>query len=126
MSARRDLTLPSIRRTAGPAGKLRSDTASLRAIRATALPDRDGDGGKRLRLGRDDDGRTSEAQAERPRGLSPGHWIAIGTVVLGGIVGFALSEHNARLRSVEATTQRIAASQADLATSQAALVLCHQ
>lgn len=65
--------------------------------------------------------RTSEAQAGRPRGLSAGNWIAIGTVVLGGVVGFGLSEHNARLTSVDTNTKAIAASQTALAASQATL-----
>ena len=43
---------------------------------------------------------TPEDKATRGRGLTPGHWIAIATIavaVLGGVLSWALSEHNARL-----------------------------
>ena len=43
---------------------------------------------------------TQEDKATRGRGLTPGHWIAIATIavaVLGGVLSWALSEHNARL-----------------------------
>ena len=43
---------------------------------------------------------TPEDKATHGRGLTPGHWIAIATIavaVLGGVLSWALSEHNARL-----------------------------
>ena len=43
---------------------------------------------------------TPEDKATRGRGLMSGHWIVIATiavVVLGGVLGWGLSEHNARL-----------------------------
>ena len=64
--------------------------------------------------------RTSEARPGRPEGLSTGNWIAIGTVVLGGVLGFGLSEHNARLTSVDTNMKAVAAEQTALAASVAA------
>ena len=52
---------------------------------------------------------------KRATGLTPGHWIAIATIpvaVLGGVLGWALSEHNARLANVESATRNIAEAQA--------------
>ena len=65
---------------------------------------------------------TPEDKATRGRGLNPGHWIAIATiavVVLGGVLGWALSEHNARLANVESAMNNIAEAQARFAEAQA-------
>ena len=61
---------------------------------------------------------TPEDKATRGRGLTPGHWIAIATIavaVLGGVLSWALSEHNtrlsennARLANVESATTNMA------------------
>ena len=61
---------------------------------------------------------TPEDKARRGRGLTPGHWIAIATIavaVLGGVLSWALSEHNtrlsennARLANVESATTNMA------------------
>ena len=54
---------------------------------------------------------TREDKATRGRGLAPGHWIAIATIavaVLGGVLSWALSEHNARLANVESATTNMA------------------
>ena len=51
-----------------------------------------------------------KTKPERKKGLTPGHWIAIATIavaVVGGTLGWGLSEHNARLASVEAGTNDI-------------------
>lgn len=56
------------------------------------------------------------------QGLTPGHWIAIATIavgVLGGVIGVALGEHNARLGNVETTMRTIAEAQARLVEAQA-------
>ena len=50
-------------------------------------------------------------EATRARGLTPGHWITIATItvaVLGGVLSWGLSEHNARLANVESGTTNIA------------------
>ena len=55
------------------------------------------------------------------QGLTPGHWIAIATIavgVLGGVIGVALGEHNARLGNVETTMRAIAEAQARMAEAQ--------
>ena len=54
-------------------------------------------------------------KAKGATGLTPGHWIAIATIavaVLGGVLGWALSEHNARLANVESDIRNIAEAQA--------------
>ena len=61
---------------------------------------------------------TPEDKARRGTGLTPGHWIAIATIavaVLGGVLSWALSEHNtrlgetnARLANVESATTSMA------------------
>ena len=54
-------------------------------------------------------------KAKGATGLTPGHWIVIGTIavaVLGGVLGWALSEHNARLANVESDIRNIAEAQA--------------
>ena len=54
-------------------------------------------------------------KSKRPTGLTPGQWSAIATIavaVLGGVLGWALSEHNARLANVESATRNIAEAQA--------------
>ena len=56
------------------------------------------------------------------QGLTPGHWIAIATIavgVLGGVIGVALGEHNARLGNVETTMRTIAEAQTRMAEAQA-------
>ena len=67
---------------------------------------------------RSDHARTTsrrDGQGQGATGLTPGHWIAIGTIavaVLGGVLGWALSEHNARLANVESDIRNIAEAQA--------------
>ena len=54
-------------------------------------------------------------KAKGATGLTPGHWIAIGTIavaVLGRVLGWALNEHNARLANVESDIRNIAEAQA--------------
>ena len=54
--------------------------------------------------------------------LTPGHWIAIATIsvgVLGGVIGVALSEHNARLETVGTTMNTINEAQGRMAEAQA-------
>ena len=54
-------------------------------------------------------------KTDRATGLTPSHWIAIATIsvaVLGGVLGWALSEHNARLANVESATKNISEAQA--------------
>ena len=61
-------------------------------------------------------------KSERTTGLTPGHWIAIATIavaVLGGMLGWALSEHNTRLANVESATRNIAEAQTRAAETQA-------